>query len=189
MIGNNAQRNMREGRISADGTRGGFTILYSLLIISLLISISLGIFDIALRDFALAQSAADSQVALFAADAGMECALYYDLKFRGGNLAFATSTVNPQTSLIPAFSYACGIMPMLNTVTFPSNNTAITTLTVYLTIQSGVATPDTEGPCAIVAILKNDSGNSTTIDSRGYNICANSTGSTKRVERGLRASY
>jgi len=171
--------------------REGFTILYSLLIISLLISISLGIFDITLRDFSLAQSAAESQVALFAADAGMECALYYDLRFRGGNLAFATSTLNPQVVLNPQFTYACGIQPMpVVTPTYdPIPGSAYTVLTVYLTTLSGVATANTEGPCAIVTVKKDGEGVFTTIDSLGYNICTNTSASTKRVERGLRAAY
>lgn len=183
MIGNKRQRN-----------KSGFTILYSLLIISLLVSISLGIFDIALRDFALAQSAAESQVALFAADAGMECALYYDLKFRGGNVAFATSTVNPQVALNPQFVYACGVPPML--VATPgydvSKDIASTVLTVYLTSLGGgpgtnPANPD--GPCAIVTVSKEKVRALTTIESRGYNMCRNTTASAKRVERALRAVY
>jgi len=183
MIGNNQQHK-----------KGGFTVLYSLLIISLLISISLGIFDIALRDFALAQSAAASQIALFAADAGMECALYYDLKFRGGSLAFATSTVNPQVSLDPQFLYTCGVptMPVATPVYYSSSDTAVTTLTVYLTARSGAFgsnAADIEGPCAVVTVSKSSEGIFTTIDSRGYNLCTNSSVSTKRVERGLRASY
>lgn len=187
MIGNNRQHN-------TEGREGGFTVLYSLLVISLLISISLGIFDIALRDFALAQSAAESQIALFAADAGMECALYYDLKFRGGSMAFATSTVNPQVALSPQFLYTCGVplMPIATPVYYSSTDTAITTLTVYLTVRNGATgtnVADTDGPCAIVTVSKSSEGIFTAIDSRGYNICTNSTASTKRVERGLRAAY
>ncbi len=190
MIGNNRQHNMHD----APRREGGFTVLYSLLIISLLISISLGIFDIALRDFALAQSAAESQIALFAADAGMECALYYDLKFRGGSTAFATSTVNPQVALSPQFLYACGVptMPVATPLYYASSDTAITTLTVYLTARSGASgtnVADTDGPCAIVTVSKSSEGIFTNVDSRGYNICTNSTASTKRVERGLRAAY
>lgn len=193
MIGNNRQRHTRIGGAER-AAQGGFTVLYSLLVISLLISISLGIFDIALRDFALAQSAAESQVALFAADAGMECALYYDLKFRGGNIAFATSTVNPQVALSPQFLYACGVpmMPVATPVYYSSNDTAVTTLTVYLTARSGASgtnVADTNGPCAIVTVSKSSEGIFTSVDSRGYNICTNSTASTKRVERGLRAAY
>lgn len=180
MIGNNLQHK-----------EGGFTVLYSLLIVSLLISISLGIFDIALRDFALAQSAAESQVALFAADAGMECALYYDLKFRGGSLAFATSTVNPQVALDPQFLYTCGVpaMPITAPVYDPSGDVASTVLTVYLTSRPGTTVADPEGPCAVVTVSKARGGDATMIDSRGYNFCINSSVSAKRVERGLRATY
>lgn len=185
MIGNNQKQN----------TRGGFTILYSLLIISLLISISLGIFDIALRDFALAQSSAASHVALYAADAGMECALYYDLKYLGGNLAFATSSVNPRSFLGPGFTHQCGFPRNgIQPLTLPSSNSITgaytTTITVY--VSPSDASPmfaDIDGPCAAVTVIKSNDGNSTTIDSRGYNICTNSTGATKRVERGLRAAY
>lgn len=179
--------------IGNKSNQGGFTILYSLLVISLLISISLGIFDISLRDFSLSQSAAESQVALFAADAGMECALYYDLKFLGGNLAFATSTVNPQTALTPPFTYTCGVPPLVPSVASVSYNspsdTAVTILTQYLSTLSGTNTANTEGPCAIVTITKTSGGGNTSIDSRGYNICTNTTATTRRVERGLHTSY
>ncbi len=188
MIGNNMRSNVVQ-------KKAGFTVLYSLLVISLLISISLGIFDIALRDFALAQSSAESHVAFYAADAGMECALYYDLKFRGGSLAFATSSANPQVALSPQFSYVCGIplntgvQPIAAHIYDAGSDIAVTSFTIYLSKAANSAIADPFGPCSIVTVTKSEEGTVTLIDSRGYNICVNSTATTKRVERGLRASY
>src|SRR3989344_2582509 len=56
----------------------GFTILYAVLVATLLLSISMSIYNISYKQYILASSAVDSQVAVYAADAGLECALYWD---------------------------------------------------------------------------------------------------------------
>ena len=48
----------------------GFTILYSVLVAALLLSIGLSIYNISIKQFILTSSAIDSQIAIYAADAG-----------------------------------------------------------------------------------------------------------------------
>ena len=78
-------RKFKRVRDGASGTKRGFsvrgfTLLYTLLIISITLSISLGIFNIVIRELSFAESGKDSQIAFYAADAGVECALYADFK-------------------------------------------------------------------------------------------------------------
>lgn len=184
MIGNNTS------------SKKGFTILYAVLTASLLMSIGLGILDIALRDFNLAQMASESQVALSAADAGLECALYYDRKDGGGNLAFATSSLSAATAKV----FRCGVPygfggsanggHVSTTALYDSGtDTAVTTFTVYLIGQIGLTVADPAAPCAVVTVIKTGGGGSTAIESRGYNICEATSVTTRRVERGLSATY
>ncbi|MFZ2151798.1 MAG: pilus assembly PilX N-terminal domain-containing protein [Minisyncoccia bacterium] len=56
----------------------GFVLAFSLLISSIVLVLALGIFNILLKQIILTSSAKDSQIAFYAADAGAECALYWD---------------------------------------------------------------------------------------------------------------
>lgn len=65
-------------------------MLLAVLISSIAISIGLGIFAIIFGELGISGSAKESLVALYAADSGIECALYWDIKQQ----AFSTSTSN-----------------------------------------------------------------------------------------------
>ncbi len=56
----------------------GFAMLFTVLLISLVLSIALGISNIAFKQTILSSLAKDSQIAFYQADAGAECGLYYD---------------------------------------------------------------------------------------------------------------
>lgn len=56
----------------------GFVLAFSLLISSIVLVLAFGIFNILLKQIILTGSAKDSQIAFYAADAGAECALYWD---------------------------------------------------------------------------------------------------------------
>ncbi|MDO8493448.1 MAG: hypothetical protein Q7S19_02805 [bacterium] len=55
-----------------------FVLLFSLLISSILLATGLGISRLMIRQISLASLSRESQVALFAADSGLECALHWD---------------------------------------------------------------------------------------------------------------
>jgi Tfp pilus assembly protein PilX len=174
---------------------GGFTVLYAMLIAALLLSIGISIYNVLLKDLSLSESASDSQIALFSAESGLECALYWD--FKGTNV-FATSTASG------AFAGTANCGPNSTNIVqsgFPTNyslpatpwylqegaNYATTTFTVYYV--SGSSQVQTTGNCAIVSIGKYVNGASvnTSVSSLGYNTCDNT--SSRRVERGLEVSY
>ncbi len=58
----------------------GFALLFSVLISSLLLTIGLSIFSIALKELAISTAARQSVHAFFAADSGREFVLYRDIK-------------------------------------------------------------------------------------------------------------
>ncbi len=61
----------------------GFTLFYAVLISSLLLAIGLAIFNITFKEVILSSGARESANAFYAADTGLECALYWDLKHAG----------------------------------------------------------------------------------------------------------
>jgi Tfp pilus assembly protein PilX len=145
-------------------TDKGFTLFVAIIAMSALLLVSTGLINIAVKQLQISGSSRESQFAFYAADSGMECALYWDIKNPTGVSAFATST---------GTNITC-------------NNSSVQTVGGN---QSGVSvftlnfTPDPY--CATVTVTKN--GNNTTkIESLGYNTCA---ASSRRVERAVRASY
>lgn len=56
----------------------GFTVFFAVLVGSLALSIGLSVYEILVRELELSQVATQSQFAIYAADAGAECALYWD---------------------------------------------------------------------------------------------------------------
>jgi hypothetical protein len=81
--------------------RRGITLLIAVLTSGLLLSISLSIFNIALKELIISSSGRDSHIAFYAADSGIECALYW--QYRG---AFSTST--PSTIRCAGASHVVG---------------------------------------------------------------------------------
>ena len=73
----------------------GFTIFFAVLVASLSLAIGLAIYELLVRELDLSQTARESQYAIYAADTGAECALYWDNKaplLNGATSVFATSS-------------------------------------------------------------------------------------------------
>jgi hypothetical protein len=145
----------------------GFVVLFTVLIAGIILALGLGIFSIAYKELQLTFSAKESQYSFFAADAGADCALFYDLK--KGNFSIA-SPATPQCngSLV-------------------ANFTTISPTSFSFQFNSG------DKGCAIVFIDKAySSGAQTRIISKGYNTTCNaiSTFDTNRItERLLEVKY
>ena len=58
----------------------GFTLLLSLLVISIILSVGLGVFDVMTKELKLSGIGRESQISFYAADAGIECAYFWDIK-------------------------------------------------------------------------------------------------------------
>jgi len=82
----------------------GFVILFAVMISSILLAIGLGVSNIAFREVKFGTSAKDANDAFFAADTGIECALFNDkdvslftgtnteIQCLGGNISFNSNT-------------------------------------------------------------------------------------------------
>lgn len=156
----------------------GYTLLFAVLVASLVLAIGISILNISKKEFLLSSSARDSSVALYAADGGTECAAYGDQKHD----VFSTSTDN--RGLLK-----CG--DAMGSISVDDMNAPAPIFT--FSVKFG----DVGASCANVSVKKEYIAGSlvTTIDSRGYNLgwldpngpC--SVQSPKKVERGLRLSY
>lgn len=140
----------------------GFTLFISVVITGTLLLISMGLISLAVKQSFIANSGRESQNAFYAADTGMECAIYWDIKNPAGISAFATSTGS---------QIACNNQ----TVVVGGSSQSVFTFNL---------TPDPY--CVRVTVTKN-TDNTTQIDSKGYNTC--DVSNPRRVERAVRASY
>jgi len=169
----------------------GFALLFAVLVSTLVLAVGTSIITIALKQITLSGSARDSQFAFYAANTGVECAIFWD--FSGsdilGGSVFATSS--DSISLTSSYldcgssSVEIGSSDVDNGRDVwgiaASNSAATTTFRVLL---------EDVPYCADIIVSKSVDGDDnikTTIDSRGYNTCDDSD--KRRIERGLRISY
>jgi len=183
--------------------KSGFTIFFAMLISSLALAIGLAIFDLTARELELSSTVIQSQYSIYAADAGIDCALYWDNKCPiGGNpaycaisvgSAFATSSVSgqpPNGSLL--YCNQQDITAVTNRTVVSGSNFATTTFKLFVSNTSGSSSTTT---CAAVDVGKFTSGTGvlyTTIISRGYNThnsCSGTITGITRVERALQITY
>lgn len=152
----------------------GFALFYSVIIISLILTIAISISNITYRQTLLSNLAKDSQIAFYQADAGIECGLYYDVK--QGSFPLGMTLATAQTNLS---SINCGgneLVLMVNESSAVSNHD-------YFVYQEGTGNTL---PCYKVVFDKVKTPGVNTIDAHGYNLCGEGP---KRVERALHVTY
>ena len=153
----------------------GFTLLLAVLVSSVLIALGSAIYDIVSKEIILSSAGRESQFSFYAADTGIECGLYHDLK----NDLFATSS--------GATTVTCGGGAPVNlTRTLVSQNSPNDTLVTSFTFPIGGSAVTL--PCATVTVTRRAYPTSTTImESLGYNTC--DTANPLRLERAIRVNY
>lgn len=180
-------------------TPTGFALLLALLVVSVVITVGLTILDITTKQVRLAASAADSEGAYSAANAGVECAMHWRRTSAtaleagssvSGIACFGTSnatssvsvtTTNGQSSLYN-FVYDWGVAPaqrcsqitMLVTRSLPTATSSISNANMKSRIPSY---PGSD------ARLCPPGGICTTISSRGYNRACGSTATPGTIQR------
>lgn len=162
---------VKSQRSTVNGSRGrarGFTLLFAVLVGSLLFSLGVAIANLTLKELAFSGAGKESETAFFASDSGTECALYWDL--RVGN-TFPNSNSAPRRS-----SIVCNGLALSLTVTGQTSSAATTTFRESFSPS-----------CADVIVGKTRAG-STVIESRGRNDCGVGD-NPARVERALRVRY
>lgn len=147
----------------------GFTLFIAIIVTGTLLLIATGIVNLSVKQSLISNSGRESQLAFYAADTGMECALFWDVKSPTGTSAFATST----SSTI-----------FCNQDLNNSGNSWLVGGATVSTINRINFLPDPY--CAIVTVTKNLDG-TTLIESMGYNTC--DPANARRVERAVRATY
>lgn len=144
----------------------GFTLLIAIAITATLLLVSTGIVSVAVKEAFLSASARESQHAFYAADTGIECAIFWDVR-------------NPTNPEVSAFD--------------PSTSSQIECNEQGPWTVGGAPTSNFEfdfsstgNPyCANVTVIKQ--GGVTVIESRGYNTCDPTN--RRRVERAVRVGY
>jgi hypothetical protein len=145
-------------------SRRGFAILFTVLLSAIVLSIAIGISEVAYQEAVLSASAREGNIAFFAADTGADCALYWD---RSDKQAF--DPTDPDG--IGSFSCA-------------GNTFGVGTTSFSLNLNNS-------SNCAAVTVTKN--AGLTQIESLGYNVpCAQANSNPpppRIVQRAIRVTY
>ncbi len=178
-----------------------FTLLFAVLVSSLVLAVGASVITVALKQLRLSGSARDSQYAFYAANTGIECAIFWDLNDVDGLAVFATSSGSSMVSEYdnrpyvvecaglslyqPTFDcQSVDVYNQENWCVYSDSDSATTTFRI-----DPVDSDSNLEYCVdvIVSKSKTDDGIDTVIEARGYNTCE--TGNPRRIERGLRIKY
>jgi hypothetical protein len=193
--------------------RRGFALLMTVIVMSTVLLITYALTNISLKELQLTASGRDSQLAFYAADTGMECALFWDTKnpnlndpddpFSKSAFAENASTINcgevniSSDPASPSSGWSVPTVPPPNSRMIIGGSALPATSTFFFITDPDPNDPDNlDRPCAIVRVGKRKgivaAGEDplttyTSIESRGYNTCNTSNG--RRIERALKANY
>jgi len=162
--------------------QAGFTLLFAVFAAALLLSIGISIYTIAVKELLLSSAGRESQRAFAAADAGSECALYWDFQHQ---------------AFMPVAHTPIPILPASNVISCGD-----TVVTVDRPLGYGDTVGRKEftvnfnavGNCARIVVTKYDatfpgcsSSICTVIEAEGYNTCT--AGDPVRLQRTIRVTY
>lgn len=142
--------------------KSGYAILFTVIIVSIISIITIGLANTTYKQLLLSSLARDSTIAFYQADIGAECALYADSKNQfsgsGGSFSCADQTLN----IVQESSNTWKVNP-------PNENAT--------------------NKCFRVSVAKTTSGDKidTVVISEGYNICNKS--SSRTVQRTIKVTY
>lgn len=160
----------------------GYTLLFAVLVSALTLAIGISILNISKKEFLLSSATRESGSSFYAADSGLECAVYWD---GYGSLSTSTQPLPP--------SFTCNRISITSNYTY---NATDKTYTFPFYIHFG---ENSETKCAAITVTKSYVNNlpRTQIESRGYNMGWQEAGvnsncdgvSAKKTERALRITY
>lgn len=160
----------------------GISLLIAVLLSSVALLFSFAVSKIALREIILAQAGRDSQVAFYASNNGVECALFWDLKHGTFNATTTNSTgdieCNEQT-----FNGTWSDCPDGGDITWCRSAIVPSDDEFLLDYQ------EASGPRFIIEVRKEGTTEGvveTTVISRGYNT---DFGSLRILERAIEVKY
>ncbi len=157
----------------------GVILLIALVTASIVLALGMSILHLTLKDFVLSSAVRESEMAFSAADAGMECALYWQQSVAGKALAtggaFSPGSHPIKCMGTNAFSVGANLGA---TSTFQVNWGAPAMCTKVEVRRDTIATKPS---CSV--------GTCITIVSRGYNRGCSQLSGTRVIERALRAYF
>ncbi len=171
-------------------------MLFAVLVSSVLLSVGVSIFNLTIKELVLSSSGRESQFAFYAADTGIECAIYWDFKATEPGTMYATSTDSAgswRETIVDTQAPTCvgvDLAPSFKNPVFVSPSPVSATTQFELTIPNEFPVGTPAPYCAIVTVTKATTGGitTTTISSRGYNMGCSSTDQNK-IERALKVTY
>lgn len=176
----------------------GFTIFFAVLVTSLALAIGLSIYDLTVRELDLSATVNQSQYAIYAADTGAECALYWDThcSFSGCTAGSAFATSSGSTLPGSGEGIVCNAQDIVGAGTPPSPyvppptgwsawDTSQRTATAATTTFTVSFAP--QPYCVTVTVSKSGTPVQTVVTAHGYNTCA--PGGVTQLERALQVSY
>lgn len=141
----------------------GVILVVAILFSSVALAVGVGVYTRTYKELLLSSFWRESQIAFSAADAGLECALYWETHAPGSVDCFGNTGIP---------GWAPGTVTVGNPQTFSAN----------------VFPADPRHGCAVVTITQNATAPFTTIESRGQSDVCGST-NPRRVERGVKLQY
>lgn len=170
--------------------KDGFALLVAVLVSSLVLAVGMSIITITLKQLQFSNIGRESEIAFYAADAGMECALYYDYSTNGGHFDFGTgnSTISCMGGNININPSTAGSVQTVNfQATWGTAPTVCADVTVkkYFNAGSAVTIDATLGDVCPMGVT------CTRTVSKGYNVACSSlaTPNLRTVERTLKAVF
>ena len=143
-------------------------MLFTVLIVSLTLSIAIGISNTTFKQTLLSSLAKDSQIAFYQSDAGIECGMYYDTTL----VSFPLGS-DPGSVVDPL---SCG-----NIEFFLDKDNSYKDYLIYYPKME-----DERDPCFSLVFDKDTVPGVSRVQARGYNIC---TAHPRQVERALEIRY
>ena len=163
-------------------TQRGFALLVAVIFMTVMLTFGLSLGALSYKQAVLASGAQESQYAFYAADAGLECALYADQQ--------SGAFIYPLSDPGVAPSMSCDGIPALSASEVW--NTAYWVVTERLSLDSGTTHPR----CADVTIYKykdaQANGTTSYLYSQGYDVSCGEVASSNNpriVSRGINVHY
>ncbi len=161
--------------------QSGFAMLFTVLIVSLILSIAVSISNLTLKQAVLSGLAKDSQIAFYQADAAVECGIYRDVKLIDPATSLGIFSLDKTVLEVPQTFY-CGNQLM---VFDEQASIAVSDKNYFVyTFEN----QDQREPCYKIIFDKTFIQNPSyaLIQGYGYNICQDHP---RRVERALEFKY
>lgn len=172
----------------------GFTLIIAILTASIILAIGISILQITLKEFILSSTVRDSLMAFYAADAGVECAHYWDYSEASGGSKFLPSSSAQRIQCMGDDVQRIG-----------GGGDELVGGNAYGTAESFQMEWGSPTICTRVYVTKyyNSSGSftlpdgstcpedlvCTIVESKGYNRACTSLSDPRAVERALRSRY